>query len=173
MDSSVALAAAAVALILILILLSVLKKQIQPGKSIVWIQSWKQQFETTVWMFTENVGNVDEPAQQEVGPGVRRAVAGRNNRLRNRFANRNQENAAMGNFAGLSEFIEKIITIVFETSKVWDLLKSRSQWWSNSLLYHKNCLLEIHREKFGILNLLDLKFARIQLLMVAITMIYI
>jgi len=74
----VALAAAAVALILILILLSVLKKQIQP----------------------ENVGNVDEPAQQEVGPGVRRAVAGRNNRLRNRFANRNQENAAMGNFAG-------------------------------------------------------------------------
>ena len=35
MDSSVALAAAAVALILILILLSVLKKQIQPGKSIV------------------------------------------------------------------------------------------------------------------------------------------
>nr|CAG4642975.1 EOG090X0N9E [Evadne anonyx] len=78
MDSSVALVAAAVALILIILLLSVLKKQIQPG----------------------NIDNVDEAAQQEAAPGIRRAVAGRNNRVRNRFTHRNQENAGMGNLAG-------------------------------------------------------------------------
>jgi len=71
----VALAAAAVALILILLLLNLLKNQI-------------------------GTENVEEPVQEEAAPVVRRAVAGRNNRVRNRFANRNQENAGAGNFAG-------------------------------------------------------------------------
>lgn len=70
-----ALAAAAVALILILLLLNLLKNQI-------------------------GTENVEEPVQEEAAPVVRRAVAGRNNRVRNRFANRNQENAGAGNFAG-------------------------------------------------------------------------
>jgi len=74
----VALAAAAAALFLIILLLSVLKKQIQSA----------------------DLNAVDEPARQEAAPGVRRAVAGRNNRVRNRFANRNQERAGAGNFAG-------------------------------------------------------------------------
>jgi len=78
MDSTVALAAAAAALFLIILLLSVLKKQIQSA----------------------DLNAVDEPARQEAAPGVRRAVAGRNNRVRNRFANRNQERAGAGNFAG-------------------------------------------------------------------------
>ena len=64
--------------------------------------------------------NVEEPVQEEAAPVVRRAVAGRNNRVRNRFANRNQENAGAGNFAGLfSEITGTCLICRFQLRRPW------------------------------------------------------